>query len=197
MEYQKLDSKITSVDMILNTDFVIPGKGTKKLSEFTSKDMYNIILFSTEIEVKSKSYWKNVFSKDDIDFELLFKCNMLNKCSPRKCLDYNWKVFHGQVNTESRLHRMKLSDGICVICKHDIENIEHLLVSCSSIVKLWKWVEYICSVLYNKQFALNKEIILLGMLNDSNIDKIINMILHICKWVIWKRRCVVKYEKVW
>ena len=52
-----------------------------------------------------------------------FQMNLVNYSFPRQCKDFNWKLFQGQINTESRLQRMSLSDGRCKICCIQVEKL--------------------------------------------------------------------------
>ena len=51
----------------------------------------------------------------------------------RKCVVFNWRILHGQVNTESCLAKMKFSNGICRLCNIDLENLDHLLFDCEHV----------------------------------------------------------------
>ena len=62
---------------------------------------------------------------------------------PNKVLDFNWRIFHGQIVTEKRLQKMNLSNGMCTLCKSELEDITHLFAKCSYFKKVWNWVEYI------------------------------------------------------
>ena len=46
----------------------------------------------------------------------------------KKCKDFNWKLFYGLVNTESKLKHMKYSDGLCKMCNLGVIEIAiHML----------------------------------------------------------------------
>ena len=108
---------------MLEMEFKIPNAGTKSLSDLTSGDVYNILLLNRKTELKSKEYWNRKFINMNIDWEDWFSQNFVNRYIPRKCKDFNWKVFHGHVNTETRLLKMKFSDGICKLCHTGDENL--------------------------------------------------------------------------
>ena len=46
---------------ILNTMFQIPGGGQKPLCSLSAKEMYKILLNSTDMSVRSKEYWSDKF----------------------------------------------------------------------------------------------------------------------------------------
>lgn len=178
--------------LILDMPIEVPEGPIKKFVELTSRDMYNVLLMNKNVFIKSKEYWTSKFENTNIDFTHWF--NSLFNCSitPRKCIDFNWRIFHGQVNTEKRLAKMKFSDGFCKLCKVEIENLEHLLFDCCKVYEIWQLISPIFEQSFTVQ--LDKFMVLAGNLKDNNESKIINMMLSICRWLIWKRRNRFKFE---
>ncbi len=179
-------------DTILSTKYRLPGGKEKCLKDLTSKDIYNILMSTNTPHMKYKQYWECKLNKE-IDFSLWFQINFANKITPRKCLDFNWKIFYGQINTENKMKYMKLSDGICKLCKKEGENVEHILLSCGENYKCWDminvFIQKIC-----KDIVIDRNEILSGVLQKGHVYEIINMVLSIARWVIWKRRCINRYE---
>ena len=106
---------------------MIPGKGVKKcISDLSSKEIYQVLMYPKKVEVKSTEYWNEKYSHNNIDWKIFFAMNICNKYIPRNIVDDNWKLFHGVVSTENLLSNMKLSDGKCVLCKEK-DNLVHLL----------------------------------------------------------------------
>ena len=120
--------------------FQIPGGGQKPLCTLSAKGIYKILLNSTDMGVRSKEYWSDKFRDFTaiIDWEIWFHVNFINVCMPRKCRDFNWKLFHGCINTEMRLKQMTFSNGICKMCGIHDENVEHLLYTCSKLSGIWE-----------------------------------------------------------
>ena len=116
--------------------FIIPERSV-------TKDIYKIILLNRKPILKSKAYWENRLHDDDIAWDTWFKQNLCNNLMPRKCKDVNWKLFHGQIKTENRLCKMQYSDGSCYVCSNVVENVEHLLTTCSAHDEIWNVTEYI------------------------------------------------------
>ena len=73
--------------------------------------MYTILMFTNAVKSKSIDYWLHKYPEVNIDFDKWFKMNNMQKLGQRKSLDFNWRIFHGHVNTEIKLEKMKLSDG--------------------------------------------------------------------------------------
>jgi hypothetical protein len=116
-------------ELILNSVFIVNGARNAKLASLKSKDIYLMFLLNKGIEIKSSLYWQRKFNDSLISMDLWFTCNFISSIMPRKCIDFNWKLFHGKLSTETQLKRMKLSDGICSVCNNEFENADHLLQS--------------------------------------------------------------------
>ncbi|XP_015969301.1 uncharacterized protein LOC107492758 [Arachis duranensis] len=53
---------------------------------------------------------------------------------------FGWFVLIGRVNTRERLSRLgviRLSDTLCVLCKKEIESVEHLFLLCELTWQVW------------------------------------------------------------
>ena len=81
------------------------SRSEKCLKDLTAQDIYQIFIFYIKTWVNTKGYWENKFDGNVIDWNLWFDCNFVNNPIPRKCKDLNWKIFYGQVNTETRLEK--------------------------------------------------------------------------------------------
>ena len=123
----------------------------------------------------------------------------INKLTPRKTKDFNWRLLHGLVNTEKKLKAMKLSDGLCKMCNRGVvEDINHLLYDCQNAKELWGIMEQIVTTWLNEPFIIQEIQALTGVWNNEymNVDNkilIINTLLSICRHHIWRRRCSIKY----
>ncbi|XP_015970138.1 uncharacterized protein LOC107493575 [Arachis duranensis] len=57
---------------------------------------------------------------------------------------FGWFVLIGRVNTKERLSRLgviRLSDTLCVLCKKEIESVEHLFLLCEYTWQVWcRWL---------------------------------------------------------
>ena len=102
-------------------------------------------IFLSHVTLKFEGWpWKiigHLFHATSSFVYLWFDCNFVNDLVPRKCKDFNWKIFHGQVNTETRLEKMNMSNGMCVVCENGKENLEHLLIDCRHVYSIWDAVE--------------------------------------------------------
>ena len=115
-----------------------------------------------------------------------------NKLCERKALDFNWKLFHGQVNAETKLKAMGFSDGFCKICKIEQENTEHIFI-CKDIENFWSKLEETLEII-DMNLPITRFQQMVGVLNEGYYNSIMNMILSMSRWEIWKRRCTYRYE---
>ena len=182
------------VPSISNMYYKIPEMdGLKHVFDLTSKDIYTILLYNEEHDNKSVKYWKEKLKSENIDYNMWYKKLFVCKIMPRKVLDFNWRIFHGQIVTEKRLIKMKLSDGICTSCNIDVEDVTHLFVNCSSYKPVWN---YVSSVLENFDIPeLQPFNMIVGFIHEGILYDIVNTFLSMARWVIWKRRCSLKFEK--
>ena len=187
--------------VILEQTLVVPGFGTKSIGELTSKEIYNIFQMSDEFEITSTDYWETKYNIYDINWSAYYQQNLTNILLPRKCKDFNWKLFHGKVNTGVRLEMMNLSSSICNSCNNYVEDVEHLIFNCENSKQLWRKISEILNTLLSDGFHINKMNSVLGVWQDANNDydlktlKFVNAILSITRFHIWKVRCSIKYGK--
>jgi hypothetical protein len=181
----------TSQNIILNTQLTLSDGKICSFNDMTSKDLYNVFLEKNRCEIKSKVYWQYKFTDMNLNFDVWYSCNFTNWLIPRKCLDFNWRFFHGKINTEARLSKMRLSNGFCIICKDKPENLEHLLFDCKELSTVWNRISDDIHTLQNK---IDKFIVLAGVLEENVNARIVNMVVSICRWIVWKRRNLMKYE---
>ena len=174
--------------------FRIPLKGNKQLHILTSKGLYNILLYNKITPLNCKRYWFEMFPDIKEVWENVFVINTCNSFIPRNIIDFNWKLIHGVINTESRLKRMNLSNGKCKICYGD-ENIVHLLVECRDVKDIWNMFQSILKKSVFNELEICTQHKLIGMLDETNEDYlIVNMIFSIVRWILWKRRNIAKFE---
>ena len=181
-----------SLDDICCFEFYLPSGSKKKLTDLSSRDLYEILSCRNKIEVRSLNYWRDKYP--DLDFKLLISNMFLSKSITRKCLFFNWRIFNGQVFTESVLNRMNLSDGICLLC-NDREDLTHLLTICPSIQFVWKEVEKIIRIIKEPDCVIGQFQKIFGFFDDSVKSELSNILLSITRWLIWKRRCLFKKEQ--
>ena len=88
---------------------------------------------------------------------------------------------------------MKFSDGYCKLCNTERENLDHILIKCSHISDVWVRIEQIVYILWETDCMTDFNKIICYMKHEK-LHEVINMILSSSHWIIWKRRCINKYE---
>ena len=177
----------------------VPELGNKAIGDLTSKDIYNIFQMSNEFEITSTDYWETKYNIYDRNWSDHYQMNLTNNLLPRKCKDFNWKLFHGKVNTGVRLEMMNISPSTCNICDNSTEDIEHLIYNCENSKQIWRKVSRILDELLPGELHMNKMNSILGIWQDANNDYnrktllFINTIFSIVRFHIWKVRCSIKY----
>lgn len=186
-----------SLQDILNIEVVINNTGhTKKFADLSNNEIYNILMRKKKVKMKSFDYWELRFPDLCIEWEDYFQLNIYNMLFSQKLMEFNWKLFHGVLHTEKRLLLMKLSNGKCVHCL-EIENVQHLFVTCNDLGMFWKNIENIIKLIV-PTFVLSEREILLGFFDKSvnqKVQLLINLIITLGKYMLWTRRNFVKYEK--
>ena len=94
---------------------------------------------------------------------------------------------------------MRYSDGLCKLCNSgDPENIEHLLMVCRGNMILWKLMETVIQMSFSNIYMTDSNSILLGFWKVENSTDptdllIMNALIGICRYHIWKIRNCIKY----
>ena len=184
---------------ILNFVMRIPGRESKPLSKLTSKDIYNIFLQNRIPENLSKYYWTNyAFPGQDFDWNTWYFYNFQNVLTPRKSIDFSWKIFYGLVETEATLKRWKKSTGNCKCCELGLyENIQHMFLYCSYRAKVWTLILSLIQEVFGHTVIISRREILTGYFKND-LDKgsclIINMLLAMSRYNFWLSRNLIKHE---
>ena len=105
--------------------------------------------------------------------------------------NFQYKFLHRIIPTNTFLFKCKLSDtNLCDFCHNSIENIDHLFWECTKIQTilsmLHTWLNSI-GIMFN----LSKEILFFGELKINLHSNMINFILILMKYYIFK----TKYQK--
>lgn len=169
----------------------------RKISTMSRAEL-NLMLRGPQKKSKHENKWETKF--EDISWKMVYKI-LTQKAIPRKIRTFHWKTLNSAVSTEGRLKLLGLSNGMCVLCGGEVENSLHLLVDCDLIKEFWK-----CLIAFIKRgiptFQYKEDIAMLGCttsnssyLTQGEIDAV-NFIVLNAKWIIWKRRCTMKYDNV-
>ncbi len=122
----------------------------------------------------------------------------MNKMIERKAGDMHWKSLTYGLCTEEKQKKMRLSDGFCKLCTVDIESIEHLFYECELVERIWPIISKLTMAIWSVNCAHLKDVILIPTQKHGTIvGKVLVFVIVSTKWIIWKRRNLVKYEHKW
>jgi len=110
-----------------------------------------------------------------------------------------WKAMNYGLNTEEKFEKMKLSNGNCVYCSIEKETVEHLFFYCELIERIWEVIDKMCQKIWNLKIISARNVMFANIENRSNteINHVIEYVILGVKWVIWKRRNLLKHEETW
>ena len=178
-------------EIVVTSDYIKKGGTPVNLSKLKFKDIYFKCLYPST-KPTSCSTWEQLFL-EKIEWEEIFK-EIENMLQTSKRLNFHWKTIHRAIYTESRLQKMKQSDGVCKLCNSDTETIIHLIFECKLVNDLWKKVEALVQNIFNLNIKFTEKDVLFGMyFNDATVKSLINFLLLETKWQIWKHRNEIKY----
>ena len=189
-------------EFILQTMINIPNTASKTIHELSSKDIYNVFNLSNPPLIPSLQYWSEKFDDEIINWDTWFEVNTINRYSPRPCKSFNFRILHGQVNTESKLKYMKHSNGYpysngkCIMCSSgQEENLEHVLYYCPNSRRIWRSIQTLLSKFKGTNIRINRINATTGFWRTEVNDEllIVNTICSITRFHLWKIRCKVKF----
>ncbi len=182
--------RLSHVNINVNNEII----SYKKLKQ---KDLYYICLYPCKPPSSVQS-WNATLEENIVISDIFKKC-----CHPifnRKSLDFHWKILHRCVFTESKLKLMKKSDGICKLCNENIETITHLLYDCVHVKPVWENIQKLLDSIVDCNIMLDISDIIFGVKANDNLDStesiMINLIIFIAKWYIWKHRNDHRYGNI-
>ena len=85
----------------------------------------------------------------------------------------------------------------CCICKHEKEDVEHILINCSGINQVWEWVECSIKCMDGKAYTVTKQEKIINYKRDEkhSYHNLIQVIIAVARYELWKCRCVYRYDK--
>ena len=110
--------------------------------------------------------------KWEIEFNKIYSWNLIwenIKSTPceRKVREFQWKSVHNILYTESRLNKMKKTDGKCHFCKIHIEDQKHLFYYCEYVNKIIIELDKMLKNVFPDIETLNEEIMIIGFHNGN------------------------------
>ncbi len=188
--------------------------GTPQIQTVREQDMQDEIVCVDNVHVSRKAlckrllpvqylsrcelYWQQKFG--EVEWQKIYiHGTQSNPLLDRKLKEFKWKVINKCLTTENKLKHFVDSTGICKLCGIESEDVEHMLIDCDSLGEYWNFVKLIfrrlCDVV-----IMHERSFYLGIYDfdiETNTEHVLNWILEEAKWIVWKRRCAIRYDDVW
>ena len=193
IKQKKMYYKVKNVCSVYNTeDKLVENK------HLLLKGIQSVLNTCKNVKPNCETKW-NVFFNREFEWNKIWTYNIQNFAS-RKYNQLNWKILHNVVYTEERLQRMGRSNGKCHFCKTESDTLTHLFFGCENIKNAWgKIFDAINTFFIVENIEIiphNEETVILGRYDRNMHDCFdINTIPNTVKWVIWKIRNIIKYQK--
>ncbi len=144
-----------------------------------------------------EQYWQDKFG--DIEWNDVYDIYN-NPLLERKIKEFNWKILNKCLSTENRIKYFAESDGVCKLCSIEDENVEHMLFNCDALGEYWSCVFRLLKCVLSS-IKVDEQIFFLGFNKEEhpilNTRHVLNFVLAESKWIVWKRRCIIRYDNKW
>ncbi len=174
----------------------LPDEKWCSIEQISKSKLQSVIKPSGDLS-KNEIMWEQLEPK--IDWPQVYDIMSLKTLS-RKAREFHWKIINRAVYTESKLKHWVDSDGTCCLCGSEEETLMHMLVECEMVEDFWVTVIRLIRKHAN-QFQYSDGRVILGCTNlnttmSRDEQTLANTIILNAKWIVWKRRCIQRYEGV-
>ena len=161
--------------------------------------IYNSLVGKKASLANVEQFWNFYFQSDIIWNQVWI--NQTRKLTSHMYLaEFNFKILHRISPCGAFLHRWQmLPSGYCNICNL-YEDYEHMFVSCKFVENLWDKIALLIKKAFDIELNITFKVIILGyrtsITEDFNqITHVINIVLSLAKYVIFRIWCRYKSEK--
>ncbi len=172
------------------------GTGRIDIKALSRKCLYQLLIPKPRLS-QCEQYWQNKFG--EVEWSCVYSLHK-NPLLDRRIKEFRWKVLNKCLTTEHKIKNFSESDGICKLCGIEIEDVEHLILDCETLGEYWNcvlnWIQKLCDI------DVQEKMFYLGLTSNNSdvtlaVHQVINFILEEAKWLIWKRRCKIRYDEFW
>ena len=145
---------------------------------------------------KCQDKWNNVYNEE---FHWPKIWNNLKRLDiSNKMKEFQWKCTHNIIYIESRLSKMDLSNGRRHLCKESNiqEDLQHLFFKCIISNRFISNITILINTLNVGTVNLNEKNMMFGFNMGGKHELLLNTLIFISKWSIWKARNKAKYDKI-
>ena len=184
---EKLSSQSSDIGCHITepTLFVSSQNKFKPLTEFTSKDLYWLLMnektskHTPSCQVK----WKDVCPSDILNWKEIYT-NAFKICRDTKLQSLQYKIINRIIACNHWLFNLKIKDSPnCDTCKLD-DNLHHFFIECIHVKQFWDsfkiWWQRICNVTQ----TIRHNDIIFGFPNITTMDRCLNyLLIHAKKFI--------------
>ena len=166
----------------------------ERLNGKTSKQIYELLKPKKQ-KTRWETDWEDKYGEQQ--WNLIYPV-LRNKLADRRSIEIHWKGLNFGLNTDEKLKKMRMSNGLCSLCNIETETIEHLFYECELVDRTWAVIQQICQKLWNNN--INSASVIIMILNkeaNKSEQAVLHYLILSVKYIIWKRRNLVRYEEIW
>ena len=166
------------------------------VSTTTSKQYYSLLVNEKQFMPSVIYYWEDVLRLGcELDWKAVLQFKF-GKSFDHRIKQFNFKLFHKIVPSKSNLYRWQIStDNMCNICKEK-ETTMHILLICKESRLFWKTVTSLIYNIYGLEFNMSEKIIIIGYDIKNDKNNIVNIMLTLAQYVVYKIYLRRNYENV-
>ena len=155
----------------------------------SSKEIYSILIESTDSKPSSQMYYKNIFQNSNLDWKTIYMLpRIVTKDSRLQVFQY--KLLNNVLYLNKMLFRFgKIDSPLCSFCKMiEEERKKHLFYNCIKRKLLWDQLKEFISNETLSFPSLTPQSAILGHIDLSDDYLFINHIILICKFYMYNSR---------
>ena len=152
-------------------------------------DNKNIYCLIKRTPKKSQAFtkWENIYN-EQIEWKRAF-IKVFKTTSDSKLKWFQIRTLYRLIPTNRFLHIRKIKNSPnCTFGCNEEETLNHLFYQCPKVLNFWKdilnWVKNNCANCDNLSFS--EQLIILGYRNNVFTDKVIDLLIVIAKWHLYK-----------
>jgi hypothetical protein len=155
------------------------------LDKVSSKQVYTTLIANRVSPPCTKFFYENNFN-ESIDWKFVFTLPA-KSCLDTKTREFQFKILHRIVFTKKLLFKIgKTASPLCSFCSKYDETIEHLFLDCEKVLIFWVDLFHFLNNYSIQVENMSEMDILLGCKNRNDDTMLINHILLLAKYYIYK-----------
>lgn len=187
--------KTSNIKLSIDLRFVNKDGREVDIKKIKLKDIQHNL--KKEFKPKCQGKWDEIYTNISLNWKTIWQ-NLKMIHIFNKVKEFQWKCVHNIVYTESRLFKMKLSNGICHLCKNRnlSENLSHLFFKCVVTKQIVREIQHLINIINTDILVIEEQNMMFGF-NEGNVNENNNnVIIFLSKYSLWKVRNKIKYENL-